>query len=136
MSLIPSIKAYLSKLFTTPKTSSSPVSSPAPPPEEDEISSTITLPDGRKLGYAQYGSQTGRPVILHHGLACSRLDAAFFHEVGQQLDARIIGVDRPGMGWSSPHPTRTLLDLVKDVEHLTEHLKLDDYSVMVRIPLP
>src|SRR5215469_2492377 len=108
--------------------SKSSVASPASPPE-DRISSTLTLPDGRKLGYAQYGSQTGRPVILLHGLAGSRFDAAFFHEVGQQLDARIIGVDRPGMGWSSPHPTRTLLGLVKDVEYLTEQMKLDDYSV-------
>lgn len=68
-----------------------------------------------------------------HGLAGSRFDAAFFHESGQQLDARIIGLDRPGMGWSSPHPTRTLFDLVKDVGHLTEHLKLESYGVMVRI---
>lgn len=105
--------------------------SPASPPEEDKTSSTFILPDGRKLGYAQYGSLTGRPIILNHGLACSRFDGAFFHEVGEQLDARIICVDRPGMGLSTPHPTRTVLDLAKDVEHLTEHLKLDAYSVMV-----
>ena len=134
MSLIPSIKAYLSSPFTAPTASKSPVNSPASPPEEDGTSSILTLPDGRKLGYAQYGSQAGRPVILHHGLACSRLDGAFFHEVAQQLDVRVIGVDRPGMGWSTPHPTRTLLDIAKDVEHLTEHLKLDEYSLMVRIP--
>jgi alpha/beta hydrolase fold len=133
MSLISGVKAYLSNLFTMSKNL---VVSPTSPPEEDETSSILTLPDGRKLGYAQYGSQAGRPVILLHGLAGSRFDAAFFHEVGQQLDARVIGVDRPGMGWSSPHPNRTLLDLGKDVEHLTEHLKLDDYSVMVRIPFP
>jgi len=106
------------------------VASPVSLPEEDHISSTLTLPDGRKLGYAQYGSPTGRPIILFHGLAGSRFDGAFFHEAGQQLGARVIGIDRPGMGWSSPHPERTLLDLAKDVEKLTEHLKLDDYAVM------
>lgn len=116
--------------------SKSPVASPPSPLEGDKTSSTLKLPDGRKLGYAQYGSLTGRPVILHHGLAGSRLDAASFHEVGQQLDARIIGVDRPGMGLSSSHPNRTLLDLAKDVERLTDHLKLDSYCVMVRIPIP
>jgi pimeloyl-ACP methyl ester carboxylesterase len=113
-----------------------PVTSPISPPKEDTISSTVTLPDGRELGYAQYGSQTGRPVIILHGLAGSRFDAALFHEVGQQIDALVIGVDRPGMGWSSPHPTRSLLGLVKDIEHLTEHLKLDSYTIMVRVPLP
>ena len=112
-----------------------PLVTPASPPEEDNTSSTLTLPDGRKLGYAQYGSPTGRPVILHHGLACSRLDAAAFHESGQQLDSRIIGVDRPGMGLSSSHPMRTLLDFAKDVEQLTDHLKLESYSVMVFSPI-
>jgi pimeloyl-ACP methyl ester carboxylesterase len=135
MSLITSIKADLSKIFTASTASKSPIPTPPALPEEDEISSTLTLPDGRKLGYAQYGSKTGRPVILLHGLPGSRFDGAFFHEVGLQLDIRIIGVDRPGMGWSSPHPTRTLLDLAKDVEHLTDHLKLDNYSMMVRISL-
>ena len=103
--------------------------------EEDKTSSILTLPDGRKLGYAQYGSLTGKPIILHHGLACSRLDAAAFHEVGQQLGARIIGVDRPGMGLSSPHPKRTLLNFAKDVEHLTDYLNLESYSVMVLNPI-
>lgn len=121
----------MGQLFTTPSTPNSPVARPASPPQEDGTSSTLTLPDGRRLGYAQYGSRTGRPVLFMHGLAGSRLDGAFFHELGQQLNARIIGVDRPGMGWSTPHPTRTLLDLVKDVEHLTEHLKLEEYGVMV-----
>jgi pimeloyl-ACP methyl ester carboxylesterase len=123
----PSITGDVSKSSTTPIEISVPVS----PPKEDDTSSTITLPDGRKLGYAEFGSPTGRAVIVHHGLACSRLDGIFFHEIGHELDARIIGVDRPGMGLSSPHPNRTLLDFVKDVEHLTEYLKLDAYSVMV-----
>ena len=66
-----------------------------------------------------------------HGMACSRLDAAYFHEVGLQLNARIIGVDRPGMGLSSPQPKRTLLGLAQDVEHLTDHLGLAKFSIMV-----
>ena len=115
--------------------SKSPLASPATPRGGDKTSSTLTLQDGRKLGYAQYGLPTGRPVILHHGLACSRFDAAAFHDVGQQLGVRVIGVDRPGMGLSSPQSTRTVLDLAKDVEQLTDHLKLDSYSVMVDIPI-
>jgi alpha-beta hydrolase superfamily lysophospholipase len=134
---VPSIKAYLYKIVSHHSTMfQSPVSSPSSPPEENKTSSTLTLPDGRKLGYSQYGSLTGRPVILHHGLAGSRFDGASFHEVGQQLDVCVIGVDRPGMGLSSQHPKRTLLNFVKDVEHLTDHLKLDSYCVMVRSLIP
>jgi pimeloyl-ACP methyl ester carboxylesterase len=109
------------------------VANPVSPPEEDGLSSAITLPDGRKLGYAQYGSPTGRSIILNHGMACSRHDGAWFHEVGLEVGARIICVDRPGMGLSTAHPSRTVLTFAKDVEQLTEHLNLEAYSVMVRI---
>lgn len=101
--------------------------------ENDRESSTFTLPDGRKLGYAEYGSSTGRPIILLHGFGCSRYDGAHFDEVGKEVGARVIGVDRPGMGLSSPLPNWTVLEFAKDVEHLTDHLELDGYCVMVSL---
>jgi pimeloyl-ACP methyl ester carboxylesterase len=41
-------------------------------------------------------------------------------------------VDRPGIGWSSPQPERTLLDHPKDLEQLAKHLELNKYSILVR----
>ncbi|HZJ25818.1 MAG TPA: hypothetical protein VFF40_02200 [Acidimicrobiia bacterium] len=35
-----------------------------PPPR---VEGTITLPDGRHLGFAEYGPSTGRPVLWFHG---------------------------------------------------------------------
>jgi pimeloyl-ACP methyl ester carboxylesterase len=93
-------------------------------------SATLILPDGRKLGYAQYGLQTGRAILYCHGLPGSRLESAFLDTIATRLEARIIAVDRPGYGWSSPHPNRTLLDHAKDVQHLAERLELDAYAVM------
>ncbi|KAF2726551.1 alpha/beta-hydrolase [Polyplosphaeria fusca] len=97
---------------------------------DNDSSDTFTLPDGRKIGYAQYGSLTGRPILYMHGFPGSRLEAAGFDRVGQEVGARIIAVDRPGVGWSSPHAGRTLLDLPKDVERLARHLGLESYSVL------
>ncbi|PGH14294.1 hypothetical protein AJ79_03116 [Helicocarpus griseus UAMH5409] len=140
MSLISELQAYLLQVlpsFTT--TNNNPVSPPAAltgdPPKsrfrlDNATSATLTLPDGRKLGYAQYGSLSGRAILYLHGLPGSRLEAACFDELGLQLGARIIAADRPGIGWSSPHPGRTLLDHPKDLEHLAKHLELDDYSVL------
>ena len=97
---------------------------------DTDSSDTITLPDGRKLGYAQYGSATGQAIIYLHGLPGSRLEAAGYHDIALSLYARIIAIDRPGLGLSSPYPQRTLLDFPKDVQHLAEHLNLSTYSVL------
>lgn len=99
---------------------------------DNSTSATFTLPDGRQLGYAEYGSPTGRPVICLHGLPGSRIEIAALDEMAMRAGARIIGVDRPGYGWSSPHPGRTLLAHAKDVEQLAKHLELDEYGVIVR----
>lgn len=51
--------------------------------------------------------------------------------MGLELGARIIAVDRPGYGLSSPHPGRTILDHAKDVEYLAGFLELETYGVLV-----
>ena len=110
-----------------------PSSPPTVPTDEtDKSSAVLTLPDGRELGYAQFGSPTGKPVFYLHGTPGSCVEAIAFHEMGMKLGARVIATDRPGFGWSSPHPGRTILDHARDVEHLAEFLNLDSYSVLVR----
>jgi hypothetical protein len=138
MSLFSQVKAYLLENSTA---TNNPTSTTAPivddPPKcrfrlDTDSSDTLILPDGRKLGYAQYGSLTGKPILYQHGLPGSRLEAATYHDLGLELGARIISTDRPGIGWSSPHPNRKLLDHPKDLEHLANHLGLESYSVLVR----
>lgn len=96
----------------------------------DSTSATLTLSDGRELGYAQYGSLTGRPIFGLHGLPGSRVDFAFWHESAKKMNARIICVERPGVGLSSPHLGRTLLDHANDIKQLAEHLELESYGVV------
>lgn len=90
----------------------------------------LTLPDGRNLGYAQYGSPTGHAILYQHGLPGSRLEAASYHDLTAELGINFISMDRPGIGWSSPHNSGTLLSWAKDIECLTEHLALKHYSVL------
>ncbi|KAF2434330.1 alpha/beta-hydrolase [Tothia fuscella] len=97
---------------------------------DNSSSNTFTLPDGRKLGYAQYGSLTGKPILYCHGLPGSRIEATYHDDLGKSIGARIIAIDRPGHGWSTPNPNRTLLGFVRDIERLAEHLELEFYSVM------
>lgn len=97
---------------------------------DTDSSSTLTLPDGRKVGYAQYGLLTGQPILYCHGFPGSRLEAASLDHAATKVGARIIAIDRPGFGWSSPHKDRTLLSSAHDVGAVATHLKLQKYGVL------
>lgn len=98
----------------------------------DDCSATITLPDGRELGYARYGSGEGPAIICLHGLPGSRIDFARSDAAAKEVGARIISVDRPGIGLSSPHQGATLLTHAKDIECLADALRLGSYAILVR----
>jgi len=96
----------------------------------DTRSSTITLRDGRQLGYSDLGSPTGTPIFALHGTPGSRIDYEFWHTTALRLNARILSLDRPGIGLSTQQPGRTLLDHADDVKQLADHLQLDRYGVV------
>jgi hypothetical protein len=131
MSLITTVIAWLFQASNSAEDSSLTTDQPCRYRLDNDSSATLTLPDGRKLGYAQYGSPNGKAILYHHGFPGSRIEAAAFHELSSELGLRMIAIDRPGHGWSSPHPASKLLDWPKDVERLTEHLGLESYSVLV-----
>lgn len=72
------------------------------------------LPDGRLLGWAEWGPADGRPVLFSPGAATSRR-LGFGADVVDGLGVRLISVDRPGLGISTPAPGRTLADFAADV---------------------
>jgi pimeloyl-ACP methyl ester carboxylesterase len=75
------------------------------------------LANGRSLGWAEWGDERGRPVLLFSGAGMSA-SLGFGVEVLDRLELRLIAVDRPGLGLSDPAPHRTLLDWAQDVAAL------------------
>lgn len=73
-----------------------------------------TLPDGRRLGWAEWGPRDGRPVLFCPGAGTSR-SLGFGAGVVDRLGVRLISLDRPGLGASAPRPGRTLDDWPEDV---------------------
>ena len=98
----------------------------------DRINQQIELKDGRSLGYAEYGAPDGKPVFYFHGFPGSRLDWPFSDadDSAAQLNARIIAVDRPGMGLSDFKHGREILDWPDDVVELADKLQLDRFAVL------
>jgi len=90
----------------------------------------ITLGDGRRLGYAEYGDPAGSPLLYFHGLPSSRLEAALCEGAGRRLGIRILAVDRPGYGLSDFQPGRRLCDWPDDVSTLAESLGIGRFAVM------
>lgn len=93
-------------------------------------SATITLPDGRSLGYAQYGDPSGKPIIKLHGLPGSRLEESAHDSIARKIGLSIIGVDRPGVGLSTPDPSLTFQSFAADIEALATHLNLETFAVI------
>ncbi len=91
----------------------------------------ITLPDGRKLAYAEYGKPDGYPVIHFHGNVSSRLEPLLLgDELISQYGLRLIAPDRPGMGQSDFQPNHGFSDYPKDILFLADTLGLDKFSIL------
>lgn len=88
------------------------------------------LPDGRRIGYAEYGNPGGFPIFYFHGCPGSRLEGFLASEAASRTNVRLIAVDRPGYGLSDPKPDRQLLDWPADVTALADTLALEQFSIL------
>ncbi|MGH3695621.1 MAG: alpha/beta fold hydrolase [Pseudonocardiaceae bacterium] len=72
------------------------------------------LPEGRWLGWAEWGPPDGVSVLLSPGAATSR-HLGFGAEAVVDLGVRLICLDRPGLGASTPAPERSFANFAEDV---------------------
>lgn len=96
----------------------------------DRLNQQLTLRDGRRLGFAEYGPVTGLPVIYCHGWPSSRLEPRAMTRTCDELAVRLVAPDRPGFGLSDFQPGRTIPDFAGDVEQLADCLKLERFAVL------
>jgi pimeloyl-ACP methyl ester carboxylesterase len=78
------------------------------------VAGRVKLPDGRCVGYADFGFESGPLVLYFHGTPGSRLEAALIAEEALACGVRLVGVDRPGIGLSTHVPGRRILDWPAD----------------------
>ena len=111
------------KLISTSSLAPSPAMAPSD-------SQTLLLPDGRSIGYAEYGSSTGHPFLYFHGYPSSRLEAYALDHMALKRNIRLLALDRPGFGLSSPSPKRNITDYPSDVQAFASQLKLGRFMVL------
>lgn len=90
------------------------------------LEGTVAVRDDRRLSFAEYGSRGGQAIVWMHGTPGARrqipLEARTYAE---QQGLRIIGIDRPGIGSSTPHLYPDILDWTRDLEILLDTLGID-----------
>jgi pimeloyl-ACP methyl ester carboxylesterase len=91
--------------------------------------SLLTLPDGRTLGYAEWGDPDGSPIFNLHGTPGCRLNRHPDNAKIAATGARVITYDRPGYGASDRHRGRTINDCVADIAALADSLGIDAFAV-------
>lgn len=99
-------------------------------PQDPRLNRTLRLPDGRIVGYAEFGDPGGLPCFFFHGIPGSRLGAQLVGDLARHAGIRIIGVDRPGCGLSTFQPGRRFLDWPADVEVLADTLGFERFAVV------
>lgn len=90
----------------------------------------ITLSDGRTVGFVEYGSPDGVPVIWCHGGPGCRFEPKPFVKTKLAKGLRIISIDRPGYGRSTPRPERSIADWSTDAQAVLDHLGIDRAGVV------
>ena len=87
---------------------------------------TVRLPGDRVIAIEEFGDPKGAPVLYFHGWPACRMEAGLI----PNLPVRLLALDRPGYGRSSPQPGRTLLDWTRDVAFVADRLGLPDFHIV------
>lgn len=89
----------------------------------------VATKDGRNLAYFEVGDPRGPLVIHNHGGPSSRLEARLFADAASKHRLRLICVDRPGIGQSSPQKARSYSGWADDLATIADALGYREFGV-------
>ncbi len=89
----------------------------------------VLVAPARRMAWSEWGPVDGAPVLFSPGAATSS-SLGFAANALERLGARLIAVDRPGLGGSDAAPDRTLLDGAADVRALAAALSLERPAIV------
>ena len=99
--------------------------------DRPQLEGRIAVRGGRMLGFASFGTPNGRPIFWLHGTPGARRQIPVeARQLAEEHDLRIIGVDRPGIGSSSPHVYVDVFDFATDLEIVADTLGIGTFHVI------
>jgi pimeloyl-ACP methyl ester carboxylesterase len=101
------------------------------PIDRPKLEGNVAVGDGRQLGFAEFGDPQGRAVFWLHGTPGARRQIPTEARIyAERNHIRLIGVDRPGIGSSTPHQYDRVLDFGDDLRTIADTLGIDKMSVI------
>ncbi|WP_344139391.1 alpha/beta hydrolase [Luedemannella flava] len=92
---------------------------------------SLTLPDGRIVEIFDGGDPSGPPIIHQPGTPNTRIMGRLWHPAAVAAGVRLISVNRPGYGGSTPVVGRPSLSAAgRDIAALATLLNLEEYAVV------
>jgi pimeloyl-ACP methyl ester carboxylesterase len=96
-----------------------------------KLEGNIAVGDDRQIGFAEFGDPQGRAVFWLHGTPGARRQIPMEARVyAEKRQIRLIGVDRPGIGSSTPHQYDTVFAFADDLRTIADALGIDKMEVI------
>jgi len=102
-----------------------------PPIARPKLEGNVAVSADRQLGFAEFGDPRGRAVFWLHGTPGARRQIPAEARAYAALEKiRLIGVDRPGIGSSTPHQYPNVLAFADDLRTIADTLGIDNFAVI------
>ncbi|HEY9312160.1 alpha/beta hydrolase [Williamsia sp.] len=99
--------------------------------ERPKLEGNVAVGDNRRIGIAEFGSATGRAVFWLHGTPGARRQIPIeARRYAESENIRIIGLDRPGVGSSTPHSYDSVHSFADDLSTIADTLGIDRFAVI------
>jgi pimeloyl-ACP methyl ester carboxylesterase len=96
-----------------------------------KLEGNIAVGDDRQIGFAEFGDPQGRAVFWLHGTPGARRQIPMEARVyAEQQQIRLIGIDRPGIGSSTPYQYDTVFAFADDLRTIADTLGIDKMEVI------
>ena len=98
--------------------------------DRPKLEGNVAIGD-RQIGFAEFGDPQGRAVFWLHGTPGARRQIPAEARIyAEQKHIRLIGVDRPGIGSSTPYQYDTVSEFGHDLQVLADVLGIGRFAVV------
>lgn len=95
------------------------------------LEGTVAVRGDRRLSFAEYGAPRGEAIVWMHGTPGARRQIPFeARAYALAHGLRIVGIDRPGIGSSTPYLYPDIRDWTGDLSQLLDALAIDTVRVV------